>query len=229
VIYYTILGSVVPNYVDYLYYYQLNVANFTEFQYSMLQMLGSATLIIGSIIFSLFFKQTEFIYLLAGASLVNCFGAVTSCLFTKNITFGIPPLVFTAMTSTITDTLYLGMVQLPIQILYAKLIPDQIESSMFALLTGLSNLSNLFLSKQLGNLFNVFVGVTTDSLERLWMLYVTQAICSLVPLLFVYLIPRRSEVEKVQRCFEYLNKRKQIEATLTEAAFSTSEIDQKYL
>jgi hypothetical protein len=45
-------------------------------------------------------------------------------------------------------------------VLFAKLIPDNIESSMFALLTGLLNLSGLFLSPQLGNLINKFVGVT---------------------------------------------------------------------
>lgn len=44
-------------------------------------------------------------------------------------------------------------------VLFAKMIPSNIESSMFAMLTGLMNLSNGFSSKMLGNFINGFVGV----------------------------------------------------------------------
>ena len=44
-------------------------------------------------------------------------------------------------------------------VLFAKMIPSNIESSMFAMLTGLMNLSNGFTSKMVGNGINYFVGV----------------------------------------------------------------------
>ena len=53
-------------------------------------------------------------------------------------------------------------------VLFAKLIPANIESSMFAMLTGLINFSNLFASKMLGNYINTYFGVTEENLEDLW-------------------------------------------------------------
>lgn len=82
-------------------------------------------------------------------------------------------------------------------VLFAKMIPSNIESSMFAMLTGLMNLSNGFSSKMLGNFINIFVGVREESLEQLWILYVIQAACSLLPLLFIWLVPKKQEVENI--------------------------------
>lgn len=88
------------------------------------------------------------------------------------MTFGISPYAFVIMTTTVTGTLYNAYTTLPGMVLFAKLIPESVESSMFALLTGLVNLSNLFLCKELGIFINSFVGVTSDSLDNLWILYV---------------------------------------------------------
>ena len=57
-------------------------------------------------------------------------------------------------------------------VLFAKMIPSNIESSMFAMLTGLMNLSNGFTAKILGNIINIFVGVKEENLKDLWILYV---------------------------------------------------------
>ena len=98
-------------------------------------------------------------------------------------------------------------------VLYAKLIPEKIEASLFAFLTGLSNLNNLFISNNVGILINMFVGVKyapddvppVNTLDKTWELYAVQAVCSLLPIAFIYcLVPKRAAVEKVQRCFEYI-------------------------
>ena len=82
-------------------------------------------------------------------------------------------------------------------VLFAKMIPSNIESSMFAMLTGLMNLSNGFSSKMLGNAINSFVGVQESNLKDLWIMYVMQAVCSLLPLLFIGLIPNKQEVNNI--------------------------------
>lgn len=82
-------------------------------------------------------------------------------------------------------------------VLFAKMIPSNIESSMFAMLTGLMNLSNGFTSKMLGNFINEFVGVHESNLKDLWILYVAQAVCSLLPLFFISLVPKKAEVEHI--------------------------------
>lgn len=82
-------------------------------------------------------------------------------------------------------------------VLFAKMIPSNIESSMFAMLTGLMNLSNGFTAKILGNIINMFVGVKEENLNDLWILYVIQAACSLLPLAFIWLVPSKREVSNI--------------------------------
>jgi hypothetical protein len=83
-------------------------------------------------------------------------------------------------------------------VLFAKIIPEKIEASLFAFLMGLSNLAYLFMSGNLGVIINdVFVGVTEDDPSKTWELYAIQAVLSLVPLLFICIIPTRDQVNKV--------------------------------
>lgn len=129
------------------------------------------------------------------ACFINMLGAATTVLYTKNLTFGLPPLAFVCLTSTVTDTLYNAYTTLPAMVLFAKLIPENVESSMFAMLTGINNFSNLFASKELGIFINHFVGVvyseTYNNLYLVWELYLIQACCCFLPMLFVWLLPTR--------------------------------------
>lgn len=166
----------------------------------MLQMVGYATLISGSIMFNLFLKNKEFTVMMVVACFVNFAGSITTLLFCRKFYEKIhcPPFLFVLLTSTVTDTLYQCFVQLPLMVLFAKLIPEKIEASLFAFLTGLSNLNNLFISNNLGNLINLWVGDNIDTLEeKTWELYAIQAVLSLVPLFFIWLVPKRVQVEKV--------------------------------
>ena len=151
------------------------------------------------------------------ACFINMIGAATTILYTRNITFGLSPLAFVIMTTTVTDTLYNAYTTLPGMVLFAKLIPESVESSMFALLTGLTNLSNLFLCKELGIFINSFVGVTTESLDKLWILYCIQVGCCFIPMFFVWLLPNRQQVKAVQEMFAA-----QIESRITEVEIKNS-------
>ena len=91
-------------------------------------------------------------------------------------------------------------------VLFAKMIPSNIESSMFAMLTGLMNLSNGFSAKMLGNFINMFVGVHEENLSDLWILYIVQSCCSLLPLIFIWLVPRKHEVYNIQQAIELIEK-----------------------
>jgi hypothetical protein len=104
-------------------------------------------------------KEVQIKNMMVSACLINLVGCLSTVMYVKNITLGMSPLVFVVMTSTVTDTLYNAFTTLPAMVLFAKLVPDNVESSMFALLTGITNFANLFLSKELGVLINKFVGV----------------------------------------------------------------------
>lgn len=83
VIFQSILGAIVPNFSSFLYYYQIEVTGFTQFEYSMLQMIGYATLITGSVLFNVYLKEREFTVMMIIACFVNFAGSATTLLFCK--------------------------------------------------------------------------------------------------------------------------------------------------
>jgi hypothetical protein len=142
--FFIIMGSLIPSFGDFLYYYQIKVSKFSQMTYSMLELLGFVTLFVSTFIYNGLLRSYQVRSMMICACLVNLLGSFMTVLYTLNITFGMTPLVFVCLTSTITDTLYNALTTLPAMVLFAKLIPENVESSMFALLTGILNFSNLF-------------------------------------------------------------------------------------
>ena len=156
-------------------------------------------------IFNQFLKESEFKVVLTIACVINCIGAFLTMLFCLSFTFGIPDFLFVLLTSTVTDTLHICYITLPVLVLFAKLIPEKIEASLFAFLMGLCNLSSYFVATNLGNLFNLWIKDTTETLEEnTWKLYAIQAACALLPLFFMGLVPTRVQVQNVQKCYEFI-------------------------
>lgn len=86
---------------------------------------------------------------------------------------------------------------LPVFVLVAKLIPVNVESSMFAILSGISSFSSLVYGRLLGCAMNTVPNVTTDDDSQIWILIACQVVCSFLPLLFLWLIPSDDEVHKI--------------------------------
>lgn len=168
VIFFLLLGAVIPSFTDFFYYYQMDVTGFTKWDYAMFGVLGNVCLFGGTLAYNQWLKDHETRSLMVVACLTNLIGAIGSLMFCRNILFGMDPYWFMMMSSAVTDVLYNAFVNLPGMVLFAKLIPGNIESSMFALLTGLMNFSNLFAAKMLGNYVNSFFGVTQENLHDLW-------------------------------------------------------------
>ena len=127
-------------------------------------------------------------------------------MFVEDILLGLSPFTFLCFSDAVTEVLYVTFITLPSQTIFAKMIPSTIESSMFSITTGLINFANLFASKQLGNLFNWYFEVEKENLDELWKLYVVQCVMSVVPIVFLWLLPTRKEVEKVQKVIEFMEK-----------------------
>ena len=115
-------------------------------------------------------KNIHFMMVLA--CLTNVFGAVTSLMLIIGMTFGISNFIFIMGSTTVSEVLYTLFITLPSQVLFAKMIPQNIEASLFAITTGLTNFANLFAAKQLGNFINYFIKADETNLpDTLWELY----------------------------------------------------------
>lgn len=107
-------------------------------------------------------------------------------------------MIWVLATTTALGTLLLSLLLLPPQILFAKLTPKHVEATMFAF-TG-SVVALIFpLQKILGLLINwAFFDVSTQNLEDLYKLYLVMAGATLIPMLFVSLLPTWQDVQLVQ-------------------------------
>lgn len=206
ILFFFIFCAVVPSFTNYFYYYLTDVLGFSDFLYSVLNVVASVCLLITIYFYNLWFKEAEPHVMLFACCLINAFGGLNSMLLIRGFTFGMSPDAFVFLSNSVTDTLQNAIRLLSGNVLFAKLIPANIEASMFSILTGLINFCNFFLAKQLGNFFNIFVGVTEDNLEDLWILEAIMVVCALIPLFFLWLVPRRKEVFLVQQINEFLEK-----------------------
>lgn len=168
-----------------------------------MQVLSYLALFVSTFIYSGLLKNWEIRWMMITALILNGVGALGTVAFTTKHTLGLPPLAFICLTTTVTDTLYNAYTTLPAMVLFAKLIPENVESSMFAMLTGTLNFSNLFMSKEVGIFINSFVGVyyvsaDDNNLQVSWKLFAIQTGCVFIPMFFVWLLPLKPAVKLVQ-------------------------------
>ena len=106
------------------------------------------------------------------ALVVNMIGAALLVMFCTGNLLGLPPYAFICLTTTLIDTLISAYTTLPAQVLFAKMIPLNVESSTFGMLTGLLNLANIFLNYEFSVAINAwFVGVTSTDFTNLFKIY----------------------------------------------------------
>ena len=77
---------------------------------------------------------------------------------------------------------------MPVLVLAARLCPEGIEATLFALLMSVLNISALF-SFQLGAGLTYLLGVTESNFENLWLLVLIANVTSLLPLPLLKWLP----------------------------------------
>ena len=132
------------------------------------------------------------------ACVVNTLGSLGQMFFARGFYFGMSAFTYEAIVMLCSEAVYFAFEVMSAMTLLAKIIPPRVESSMFAMLAGFLALSYWFLARVIGNMVNVFFGVTSESLDDLWKLYIVQSVAALVPILFVWLLPVREQVKKIQ-------------------------------
>lgn len=58
----------------------------------------------------------------------------------------------------------------------------------------------------MGNLVNYFVGVEEENIEDIWKLIAISLPFTVLPLTFIWLLPKKEEVQKVQSVLEYMEQ-----------------------
>ncbi|CDW91088.1 UNKNOWN [Stylonychia lemnae] len=194
-------GAIVPVFNDMTYFFQLNVIKFTKFTQSMIGVLAFFCLFVGAFAFTKYLRHFEIRSLIILGIIINTTGCAMGLLqaLRYNLVLGIDDVTFVVFTSTITDTLGLAFIQLPMMVLFAKVCPPFIEATVFSLLTGIYNFSNFTLSPMIGVLINrLFIRVSNSNLDDFFKLLLLQTILAPLPLFLVRLIPSRAQIHILQ-------------------------------
>jgi hypothetical protein len=108
-------------------------------------------------------------------------------------------IAFIVVTDTIFNVISMAMNTLPTMALFAKVTPTKIEGTVFAFLTGTTNLANNVISPMIGVWINQrFVGVTADNLSKYKYLCLIGLVTSLLGFLILPLIPLKGDIERYQ-------------------------------
>jgi len=85
---------------------------------------------------------------------------------------------------------------MPLLILFAKITPARIEATTFAFLTGTFNFTGV-MRGVIGSYVNEWSGinVTEDNLSRYPDLVLISFFCGLTPLLYLWLLPTRKQID----------------------------------
>ena len=114
-----------------------------------------------------------------------------------NTKVGINDIVFIVLTDTIFGVISLAMNTLPTLALFAKITPAKIEGTVFAFLTGTTNLANSVLAPMVGVWINEqFVGVTAEDLSKYKNLCLISLAMSFLGFVILTLIPLKEDIAK---------------------------------
>jgi len=140
----------------------------------------------------MFLTKLEFRMIFAIGCIIVGIGAGLNLMFVTNHTLGLSPFAFMCIANSVSESFYNAFIQMTGNILVAKLIPPNIETTMYALQAGLHNLSNLFLANWNTVAWNTWFKITEENIDNLWKLMVVKIVFSIFPIFLLCLIPTRA-------------------------------------
>ena len=114
-----------------------------------------------------------------------------------NLEMGINDYAFIIFTDVVFGAFSTSFGTLPIMALFAKITPKRIEGTVFAFLTGTSNLDQGVMQPAMGSLINSqFVGVDKDDQSGYPTLALISFFCSFIGFALLPLIPKKDAIDK---------------------------------
>jgi Na+/melibiose symporter-like transporter len=199
VLYFLIDGIITPSFADFSYFFLMNVIGVSKFMFAMITLIGQVCSILGVILYEKFLKEMEVRTVLFWNVGLTILGAFLNYCFAMrwNVEIGISDYAFIIFTDVVFGAITTAFSTLPIMALFAKITPRRVEGTVFAFLTGTSNLDQGVIAPLMGAwINNQFVGVNKDDQSG----YSTLALISLIlaPLGFaiVFLIPKKEDITR---------------------------------
>jgi folate/biopterin transporter len=183
------LWQATPNADSAFFYFTTNELGFEPEFLGRVRLVTSIASLVGVALYQRFLKTVPFRPMLGWSTVISAvLGMTTLLLIThSNRALGIDDHWFSLGDNLILTVM--GQVAfMPVLVLSARLCPQGIEATLFALLMSIWNLSGL-LSYELGSLLTHWLGVTETQFENLGLLVIITNLSTLLPLPLLGLLP----------------------------------------
>jgi folate/biopterin transporter len=180
------------------FYFTTNELKFEPEFLGRVRLVTSIAALIGIWMFQRFLKNIPFRSLMGWTTVISYVLGMSALILVThtNRTLGIDDHWFSLGDSLILTVM--GQIAfMPILVLSARLCPEGVEATLFALLMSVFNLGGL-LSHELGALLTHLLGVTETNFDKLWLLVLITNASSLLPLPFLGWLPAadpKTEIE----------------------------------
>ncbi|BAQ64942.1 folate/biopterin family MFS transporter [Geminocystis sp. NIES-3709] len=171
------------------FFFSTNELGFTAEFLGRIRLITSLAALMGVFCYQIWLKQIPFRVMLGWSVVLSSLLGMTSLILVThfNRTLGIDDHWFSLGDSLVLTVM--GQIAfMPVLVLSARLCPEGIEASFFALLMSIWNLAGL-LSHELGALLTHWLGITETNFEHLWLLLLITNLSSLLPLPLLKLLP----------------------------------------
>ncbi|CAI2367375.1 unnamed protein product [Moneuplotes crassus] len=191
--------ALVPSYGDIMYYFLINVLEFSKSVIALLSMIAFSTAIFGSFIYNLCLKNIDFRLMMLIAHIILGMAIMTTYLLVSRISkevLGINDILFSFFTDMAVDVLYVAFVAMPILVVQTKIIPRNVEATIYSIFGSLRNLANDTVSPFVGGIIAKSCGVSRDNFTEISYIVIIQFLLNLVPICLIWMLPSSKTIEK---------------------------------
>lgn len=192
------LWQMTPSADSAFFFFTTNELGFTPEFLGRIRLITSLASLIGVWCYQQWLKQISFRVILGWSVVLSSLLGMTSLILVThfNRQLGIDDHWFSLGDSLVLTVM--GQIAfMPVLVLSARLCPQGIEASFFALLMSIWNLGGL-LSHELGALLTHWLGVTETNFDNLWLLLLITNLSTLLPLPLLKLLPNDDPQSHIQ-------------------------------
>eukprot|EP00286_Rhodomonas_abbreviata_P023237 CAMPEP_0181301162 /NCGR_PEP_ID=MMETSP1101-20121128/7274_1 /TAXON_ID=46948 /ORGANISM="Rhodomonas abbreviata, Strain Caron Lab Isolate" /LENGTH=483 /DNA_ID=CAMNT_0023406443 /DNA_START=301 /DNA_END=1752 /DNA_ORIENTATION=- len=171
------------------FYFYTDVLKFSSSFLGTIGVVGACFTLLGVFVFDATLKKASFRPVFLWSTIISTILGLSQLLlvFRWNEALGIPDTVFCLGESAVLSII--GWIcTMPVLVLAARLCPEGMEGTMYALIMSINNLGGI-VGAQLGALLTTALGVTEQNLERFWLLVLICNLSTVLPLFFIGFIP----------------------------------------
>ena len=180
------------------FFFTTNELGFEPEFLGRVRLVTSVASLVGIWMFQRFFKTTPFRTIFGWSTVISAILGMSMLLLVThtNRTLGIDDKWF-SLGDSLVLTLMGQIAYMPVLVLAARLCPEGVEATLFALLMSVVNLAGL-LSYEFGAVLMHWLGISESNFESLWLLVVITNLSTLLPLPFLGWLPVSDPQTEIQ-------------------------------